>query len=126
MNFTGYAHGHSFKNLAGAACKLGHVVNPCQKVLAIEEDTTGINDGAWYPGSADWVSSRYSSGSLRHDGNGPEHPGTPKDSYMYFEYGDFGRRRCNVIFADGHGEMIERRKLALPAYTDPTSRLPPQ
>jgi prepilin-type N-terminal cleavage/methylation domain-containing protein len=127
LRFTGEPHGHSsFRNLAEPACKLGHVVNPCQKVLAIEEDTTGINDGAWRAQGADLVSFRYSSGSLRHDGNGPEHGGNPMDPFHVFDYRRFGRRRCIVVFADGHGDMLARTYLKTPAYTDPTSRLPPR
>jgi prepilin-type N-terminal cleavage/methylation domain-containing protein/prepilin-type processing-associated H-X9-DG protein len=130
VKFTSYSYGgNSFDaRWGGSFARLGQIVNPCQKVLAIEEDVTGINDGVFWPDDTDRIVTRYSSGSVRHDGNGPEHAGNPRASSHVFD--DFnrpyiGRRLCNVVFADGHGDRLQRTKLQYPAYTNPTSRLPP-
>ena len=108
-------------------CKLGKVVNASRKVLAIEEDPTGINDGAWWPLSADNAvpPRRYSSISVRHDGTGPEHGGNPTSDDDVFNFRRFSFRKGNAVFADGHGEMLERGKANVRAFADPQSHDPP-
>jgi prepilin-type processing-associated H-X9-DG protein len=105
----------------GAPCPLGKIVNPPQKALAIDEDVTGVNDGAWWPLGGDNAMPpfRHSSVSIRHDGNGPEHGGNPVLDGDVYDFRTFGRRRGNVVFADGHCEMMERALLKMPAYVDP-------
>jgi prepilin-type N-terminal cleavage/methylation domain-containing protein/prepilin-type processing-associated H-X9-DG protein len=99
-------------------CPLGKAVNPSKKALAIEEDVTGINDGAWRPDSTDDLGLRYSSVSVRHDGSGPENNGT---DHSYFDRitNSFARRKGNVFFVDGHVDWIERWKLGKAGYTIP-------
>ena len=102
-------------------CQLGRIVNSSQKVLAIDEDVTGVNDGAWWGISGDTAIPpyRFSSVSLRHDRNGPEYTGNPTvDTHLYFGL-PLGMRKGNVVFADGHCDMIERRKLNMREYVDP-------
>jgi prepilin-type N-terminal cleavage/methylation domain-containing protein/prepilin-type processing-associated H-X9-DG protein len=113
--------------LTGRPCRLGKVVNHCHKVLAVEEDVTGINDGAWWPMGSDNASptNRYSSISIRHDGSGPEHGGNPASSDDVFNFRRFHFRKGNAVFADGHGEMLERGKANDHAYVDPQSYDPP-
>ena len=108
--------------------RISNVINPCQKVLAIDEDSTGLNDGAWWPTGTDNAVAprRYSSISIRHDGSGPEHGGNPMAPNDVFLYRTFGRRKGNAVFADGHGELIERWKIKSDAYYDPLSREPPR
>jgi prepilin-type N-terminal cleavage/methylation domain-containing protein/prepilin-type processing-associated H-X9-DG protein len=111
---------------SGYPCKIGKIVNHCHKILAIEEDPTGINDGAWWPIGTDNAvpPRRYSSISIRHDGTGPEHGGNPTSSDDVFNFQRFAFRKGNAVFADGHGEMIERRKVTDEAFVDPHSRRP--
>jgi prepilin-type N-terminal cleavage/methylation domain-containing protein/prepilin-type processing-associated H-X9-DG protein len=101
-------------------CQLGKIFNPSQKVLAIDEDVTGVNDGAWWPIGGDNAMPpyRYSSVSVRHDRSGPEHGGNPSNSPEYFGL-PFAMRRGNVVFADGHCEMMRRALLNTRAYMDP-------
>ena len=112
--------------LSGYPCRIGKVVNHSQKVLAIEEDPTGINDGAWWPIGTDNAvpPRRYSSISIRHDGSSPEHGGNPMSSDDVFNFRRFSFRKGNAVFADGHGEMIERAKANDEAFVDPHSRKP--
>ena len=104
--------------------RLTGVVSPPRKVLATEEDVTGINDGSFYPPSADLASARYSSGSLRHDGPGPEWGHSPALESGYFDY--VRQRRALVVFVDGHADWIERWRMKHAAHMDPRSREPPR
>lgn len=73
---TGYVHSTMVAPRARwsqAPYKLNQVVSPSRKALTIEEDVTGINDGAWWPSTGDLLSARPSSLSLRHD-KPAEHP----------------------------------------------------
>ena len=122
--FTGHSRGSSrFDALyeGYGPCTLGGVIKPSQKVLAIDEDVTGVNDGAWWPIGGDTAVPpyRHSSVSIRHDGEGPEHGGNPVLESDVYDFRTFGRRRGNVVFADGHCEMMERSLLKMSAYVDP-------
>ena len=124
-SFTGYSTsvtGFNPRVNGESFCKLGQAVRPAQKALVIEEDTTGINDGSWQA-ATDRVSGRYSPGSVRHDGNDPEHTGDPGSSDVY-EHPAVARRRCNVFFADGHAGTLLRWQMQLSAYYRPLSRDP--
>ena len=123
---TGYctsAAGFNPRIVGETFCKLAQVVKPAQKALAIEEDTTAINDGSWRPDSVDSVSWRNASGSVRHDGNGPEFIEYPPGQRDVF-HDKVARRRCNVLFADCHAGTLLRWQMQLMAYTDPFSRDP--
>ena len=125
VNFSGFKPVHSGESV----CRLGKAVNPSQKVLVMEEDVTGINDGSWRYSGDDDLSLRHSSVSVRHDGTGPEHEGNPVSSFdVYDQYSRrrIGARRGNVCFADGHCDWLERHKLALHAYGNPFSTDPPR
>lgn len=121
--FTGICSSSPFNPRMGGDtyCRIGHVVNPWRKALVVEEDTTGINDGAWRPDSADLMSGRHSSGSVRHDGNGPEYVEEYRGHRDVF-HENVRRRKCNVVFADGHAGTLLRWQLQLAGYTDPLSR----
>jgi prepilin-type N-terminal cleavage/methylation domain-containing protein/prepilin-type processing-associated H-X9-DG protein len=124
--FTGSSTGGRFiASGSGGPCPLGKAVNPSQKVLVMEEDVTRINDGSFNWSSADDLSSRYSSVSVRHDGSGPENNGTDHSYYDRIA-SDFARRKGNVFFADGHVDWIERYKMQYACYGDPFSRDPPR
>jgi prepilin-type processing-associated H-X9-DG protein len=112
---TGYAHSSMFLSRARwsqAPYKLNQVINPSRKVLTIEEDVTGINDGAWWPSTGDLLTARASSLSLLHD-KPAEHTRGVFGTEYHAEPG-----RGNVGFADGHCEFFERRWL-VPQHTDP-------
>jgi prepilin-type N-terminal cleavage/methylation domain-containing protein len=95
---------------------LGKIINPSGKVMMIEEDVTGINDGEWRSESADFVGRRDSSVSFRHDNNG-SYEGLPGGNY-FRPLGKFEGRGL-VVFADGHCEMFPRWKLQGSPRTDP-------
>ena len=99
----------------GPPCQLSRAVNPCNKILAVEEDSLVINDGAWYPPStADGFGNAKGMISVRHD-KGREY----SNSLTEWRIG-----RGNVFFADGHCEFVERRIAEIPSYTDPRNRGP--
>ena len=87
-------------------CRFNEVISPSRKVLALEEDPTGIDDGACIPIGAPSHAKRIISLSLRHDKPAEYTQGAgPGDLNRYMaEPG-----RGNVVFADGHGEFFERR-----------------
>jgi prepilin-type N-terminal cleavage/methylation domain-containing protein/prepilin-type processing-associated H-X9-DG protein len=118
--FVGLPHGSRYGvGFDLRPCKLTECVESSMKVLAIEEDTSAINDGVWNAGGSEYVIFRISSVSVIHDrdreyGGGPVVDG---------EYPNRGRG--NVVFADGHCDFIERWKLNFPSYHDPRHRGPP-
>ena len=96
-------------------CNLSQVVSASEKILVIDEDVVGINDGTWMAGMGEAPDARVSSVSVRHDKGR--------------EYGDWGidpayhwRGRGNVAFADGHCDFVDRLKLLQQQYVDPTYR----
>jgi prepilin-type N-terminal cleavage/methylation domain-containing protein/prepilin-type processing-associated H-X9-DG protein len=100
--FTGYSYFAPFRPYG--ACKANHVINPSRKILALEEDTIGINDGMWSAGSGDHLSQLATLVSVRHDrGVEAVAPRLLLDA-RYLEAG-----RGNVLFADGHCEFFHRR-----------------
>ena len=98
---------------AGPPCPLGRIVDPCRKVLAVEEDCTLINDGAWWPPGfdGDHFGAQQSLISVRHD---------KWREYSRPEENVIGRG--NVVFADGHCEFPQRFTVSDQSYTDPFSR----
>jgi prepilin-type processing-associated H-X9-DG protein len=89
------------------------VVNPSHKILAIEEDTTKINDGAWWTGTSEYPSKGTSSVSVVHDRN------REFGNYETETAGYWQRGRGNVVFADGHGEFLLRWYTRYEAYMMP-------
>ena len=98
-------------------CKLNRAANPSCKILAIEEDTTTISDGTWYASTSKfWSGDAMVYVSARHDRDGREF--SRREDFMVV-------RRGNVVFADGHGDFIDRRKARAAAYHDPLDKGPP-
>jgi prepilin-type processing-associated H-X9-DG protein len=91
--------------------KLSQVVAPSQKVLALEEDTTGINDGVWWP-EGDYVTIDQFSVSVVHE-QGRDFGGKLNDTRF------FVRGRGPVLFVDGHVDLLDRKSLYDPRYSDP-------
>ena len=113
---TGYGPvgGPNSLSAGGKPCRLGKAANPSGKVLAVEEDTRIINDGAWYPPSfqSDEFGAVYCLLSVCHD--------------QPAEHGRLGPAsgRSNVVFLDGHCEFIDRQNSFYRAYVDPYYRGP--
>jgi prepilin-type processing-associated H-X9-DG protein/prepilin-type N-terminal cleavage/methylation domain-containing protein len=95
---TGMAGPGPYRSTGGRL--LHQVINPSQKIVAVEEDTTDINDGSWYR-QGDWVSGMPTLISVRHD-RGYE-VGVRDTSVNYAKAG-----RGNAVFADGHVEFLDR------------------
>ena len=98
-------------------CQLGKPVEPARKALAVEEDSTQINDGAWWPLplGTDQFGVVLSILSVRHD-RAKELSGWD-DQYP-------GAGRTNVAFMDGHCEFIDRTKAEHVLCADPYFRIP--
>jgi prepilin-type processing-associated H-X9-DG protein len=114
--FTGSGGGHDF----GVAwtvvpCKLVQVVDPSSKMLGIEEDVTAINDGQWCADDTENGLTRRTSLSVIHD-RGREYGGGNFVDPLYVTRG-----RGNVVFADGHCDFIDRSKLFMTGFMDPTA-----
>ena len=92
-------------------CKLSQLRQPERKILVLEEDSSTISDGAWYADTNKfWIDEKMTFLSTRHDRDGKEF--SRREEFLV-------DRRGNVVFADGHGEFMERRKQYLPAYYEP-------
>jgi prepilin-type processing-associated H-X9-DG protein/prepilin-type N-terminal cleavage/methylation domain-containing protein len=99
-------------------CRLTEVVEAPRKVMVIEEDVAGINDGMWCAGEIDSMLLWTSLVSVIHD-KGAEYDGGWKKVPLYNSpYGGRG----NVVFADGHGEFFPRVKLLFAGYIEPRNR----
>jgi prepilin-type N-terminal cleavage/methylation domain-containing protein/prepilin-type processing-associated H-X9-DG protein len=99
-------------------CRLTEVVESSRKVMAIEEDLSGINDGMWCAGGMDSSLFWTSLVSVLHD-KGKEYGfGAGQNP----DYNSAHGGRGNVVFADGHGEFIERVKLLAAGNYDPRNR----
>jgi len=99
---TGYGHGSRFAPFRGGLpCQLGRAVNSSYKVLAVEEDSTLINDGAWWPQpfGLDHFGDQICVLSVRHD--------RATELSRWQDQVD-GAGRTNVVFMDGHCEFIDR------------------
>ena len=91
-------------------CTLGMMALPSQKVLALEEDTVEINDGAWYP-HGDRVSLQHSSVSVMHQLGWGDGDGDENSSYLK-------RGSGPVVFADGHADLLDRQSLQGSMFID--------
>jgi len=92
-------------------------VNPSQKILALEEDAIGINDGMWCAGGADLLSFVDTLVSVRHDrGREVVAPSAGIEAH-YTAAG-----RGNILFADGHCDFWHRREFHLGSYYNPRRR----
>ena len=81
--------------------KLLQLSQPARLILALEEDSTTISDGAWYADTNKfWMNQKMIYPSSRHDGGGREY--SQREDYEH-------DRRANFLFADGHCEFINRR-----------------
>ena len=110
--FTGYATRPDVprgRPTAGDYCTLGMVVAPSRKVLAVEEDSNRINDGAWWTDSGDILTSKRYSVSMLHD-VGRDYGQSPDDDHY------FKRGRGPVVFADGHCDVLDRQTLQNHVY----------
>lgn len=91
--------------------KLWRVRLSSRKILALEEDSSTISDGAWYADTDKfWLNGTMIFLSTRHDGDGREF--SRREDFLV-------ARRGNVVFVDGHAEFMERRKEQLPMYYEP-------
>jgi prepilin-type N-terminal cleavage/methylation domain-containing protein len=112
--FTGRPIGFSFgANWGCEPCKLNQCIEPSTKILAIEEETTAINDGEWYSGDTEVVINRHSTVSVIHD-KGREYGGGFAVDPLYSERG-----RGVVVYADGRCDFVERTKLLMIGNYDP-------
>jgi prepilin-type processing-associated H-X9-DG protein len=109
---TGSDAGTVFLGGRVRSCRLSQIVDPSMKILAIEEDTTGINDGEWGAGGVEQYLSRPSSVSVIHDQGRERSFGDLADRDRY-------SGRGNVVFADGRCEFFPRRKVGYATYSDP-------
>ena len=114
IKFTGDCIGPDWGVWAELPCKLSQVVAASLKVLVIDEDVGGINDGSWMSAGLELPDPRGSSVSVRHD-RGREYGDWRNDPDYVI------RGRGNAGFADGHCEFIPRLWLLdarhiLPAY----------
>jgi prepilin-type N-terminal cleavage/methylation domain-containing protein len=114
--FTGSGIGlHFGKGWDVKPCRLSECREPSVKILAIEEDITAINDGAWWSGATEDGIGRFSGVSVIHD-RGREY--TSGDGLSP----DANRGRGIVVFADGHCDLFPRNRLLYGAYIDPRHR----
>ena len=103
------------------AYRLSQAVNPAHKVLSLEDDITGINDGVWFCGGLDMSSGLPTLVSVRHDrGHEVTAPGAGVMRYHGEAYYLAGRG--NVVFADGHWEFFFRADLLRGFHTNPLHR----
>jgi len=99
-------------------CKLGKAVGASRKILAVEEDTSSISDGSWYSTTGKfWLGGKIPFVSVRHNRDGREY--SDRETALQ----DHGRG--NVVFADGHGDFIDRRLAIAPFYCIPDYDGPP-
>jgi prepilin-type processing-associated H-X9-DG protein/prepilin-type N-terminal cleavage/methylation domain-containing protein len=116
--FTGDSAGTEFANPTTwgiPPTRLSQVVGASHKVLVIDEDVVGINDGTWNADSLELPDARLSSVSVRHD-RGREYGDWRNDPAYQL------RGRGNVAFADGHCEFIPRQFLQTAQYILPRYR----
>src|SRR5213592_4579935 len=117
--FTGLVTTASSRSWNRPPCRLGDVRQPSRKMLAVEEDSSTISDGAWYADvSKWWFGDNMVYISVRHDRDGREYSRRVED---------FGadRGRGNVVFADGHGEFTDRRRAMTALNYEPRYDGPP-
>ena len=116
---TGRSFTDTYNPRGDSTCLLHQVLSPSTKILALEEDTTAINDGAWY--QFDYISGWTTSVSIRHDRptelrQGPNAIG-PEGRGPYWREG-----RGNVAFVDGHVEFFPRWDTMKEYHVDPRHR----
>ena len=110
---TGSGVGTFGKGWAQFPCKLGQVVEPSMKIMAIEEEVTAINDGEWWADNVERGINRRSTLSVYHD-KGREHGGGSATDPQYHERG-----RGNVVFVDGHTDFVHRSRLLRVGWFNP-------
>ena len=91
--------------------RLLQLTHPERLILALEEDSTTISDGAWYADTNKfWMNEKMIFPSSRHDRDGREYSGV---KYHVLE------RRSNFVFVDGHCEFMNRRAARDPRRYEP-------
>jgi prepilin-type processing-associated H-X9-DG protein len=99
-------------------CRLTQVRQSWRKILAMEEDSATISDGAWYADTSKfWIGDTMAFPSSRHDRDGGEY--SRREDYMI-------ERKGNIFFVDGHGEFTDRRRAQARLAYDPHYDGPPQ
>jgi prepilin-type N-terminal cleavage/methylation domain-containing protein len=86
------------------------IIRPAQKILMIDENSEGIDDGAWAVYAMEITDGRdHNMLSNRHDKKAER-------------IGDSHYGKGAVIFADCHAAFVDRSWCLLPQYVDPASR----
>jgi len=85
--------------------KITQVVHPAEKILMIDEGTDSIDDGCWRPDA--WAADKVNVLSNRHSNLKREVRKDPNAGWG------------NVLFADGHGDTIERKLSLTAKFYDP-------
>ena len=98
-------------------CRLGDTRQAWRKIIALEEDSTTISDGAWYADTNKfWMNEKMIFPSSRHD----------RDGHEYSRWEDhLLDLRANFVFADGHGDFMNRRVARDPLCYEPRYDGPP-
>lgn len=87
--------------------KQTRIVRPAEKILVVDEASTGVDDGAWAVYSMEVTTGRtHNVLSNRHD-------------KLAEQIGDPYAGKGAVIFADCHADMVERAWCLMPRYVDP-------
>jgi prepilin-type N-terminal cleavage/methylation domain-containing protein/prepilin-type processing-associated H-X9-DG protein len=110
--FTGHTPAGRWN--ARHAPKVHQIPHPSQKILALEEDTRGINDGAWFSGGGDYIEAVNTLVSTRHDRGRETGTVTEGITGQYLPGG-----RGNAVFGDGHCEFVDRREIVERHYNNP-------
>lgn len=121
--FSAYRYSYSMNARIGGAhmsttdyypefppCKQSHIARPSEKILMIDEASTGIDDGAWAVFSMTVTDGRtHNILSNRHD----KRAETITDSSL---------GKGTVIFADCHADFVNRSWCLMPKYCDPRAK----
>ena len=93
--------------------KITAIRNSTRKILLVEEEANGINDGVWDPGTGDPSSTvARDLVAIRHDTGKASLSTTDDPNTQNLATSRNGAKRGNAGFVDGHGEYISRADAA--------------